>query len=522
MKRNMKKTFMAFIAALTLASSFAYALQPAKRQVKKENVVDSTEILMQQAQAGNAAAQNTVGLWYYVGKDSVKQDYKQALQWWARAAKQDNADAIGNMAMCYQLGRGTERDSAMAVKLYESAIKKGNKGVIPQHEQLADKGKVFSSLFLRDCYLKGIGVDKSPQKATEYLEKAAKVGHEDSQYMLALQLLNGKQPEKAAGWFKRAASQGNVGATYYYGNMLHKGTGVKEDKKSGMALLRQAAAKDFAMANYQLGLIYRDGDDVERDAAKAFSYMKKAASQGNPNAQWQLGMMYLKGEGTPQDYYFAAQWLAEQALSTHKKDINELLKQDNEGPFSQYLMGMRKYFVDKDYDAAIDWFKKVEKAKNIEGTTMQGVCLANKDYQKRNLKKAIKQLTKASSTSTVAKYYLSTMYETGTGVDKDDKKAVELLKAAADEGVAYAQCKLGDRYMTGNGVEKNTTKAALLYLDAEAQNHLTPQSAKYLAECYKQKLSVLPDLDSADQRTEKLNKQKANSNLANMLKQLEK
>lgn len=491
-----------------------------KRQ--KVQVVDSTAVILQQAQTGNAAAQNTVGLWYYVGRDTIRQDYEQALQWWARSAKQDNADAIGNMAMCYQLGRGTKPDSTMAVKLYESAIKKGNKNVIPQHEKLADKGSVFSSLLLRECYFKGIGVDKSPQKATEYLEKAAKAGHESSQYMLALQLLNGKQPEKAAAWFKQAAKQGNAGATYYYGNMLHKGTGVKQDKQSGIALFKQAAAKDFVMANYQLGIIYRDGDGVEKDATKAFSYIKKAAWQGSPNAQWLLGMMYLNGEGVALDYYFAAQWLAEQALTTHKKEINELLKEDNEGPFSQYLMGLRKYHVDKDYEAAIDCFKKVEKANNIEGTTMLAVCLANKDYKKRNLKKAIKQLTKAAASSPAAQYYLSAMFETGTGVDKDDAKAVELLKSAADKGVAYAQCKLGDRYMTGNGVEQNATKAALLYLDAEAQNHLTPQSAKHLAECYKQKLTVLPDVSEADKRIEKLGKQKVNGNLINMLKLLEK
>ena len=518
----MMKRYLAIIAVLLTASITACAMQPVKKQARKTDAVDSTAVTLQQAQAGNAAAQNTVGLWYYMGKDSIRQDYKQALQWWARSAKQDNADAIGNMALCYQLGRGTERDSVMAVKLYESAVKKGNKNVIPQHEKLSDKGNLFSSLLLRECYVKGIGVDKSPQKATEYLEKAAKAGHESSQYTLGLQLLNGKQPEKAAAWFKKAAAQGNAGATYYYGNMLHKGLGVKEDKPSGIALLKQAAAKDFVMANYQLGLICKDGDGVTKDSVKAFAYIKKAAWQGNPNAQWVLGTMYLNGEGVAQDYYFAAQWLAEQALITHKKEINELLKADNEGPFSQYLMGLRKYQVDKDYEAAIDCFKKVEKEGNIEGTTMLAVCLANKDYKKRNLKKAIKQLTKAAATSPAAQYYLSAMYETGTGVDKDDAKAVELLKSAADKGVAYAQCKLGDRYMKGNGVEQNATKAALLYLDAEAQNHLTPQSAKNLAECYKQKQSFLPDPQNADKRVEQLGKQKANGNLINLLKLLGK
>ena len=185
-------------------------------------------------------------------------------------------------------------------------------------------------------------------------------------------------------------------------------------------------------------------------------------------------------------------------------------------------MGLRKYYVDKDYASAIDYFTKVNKAKNPEGATMLGVCLANKDYAKRNLKKAIKTLTKACETSDVANYYLSAMYETGTGVEKDDKKALELLRVAADKGIAYAQCKLADRYMTGNGVVKDFTKAAEFYLMAEAQNYLTPLSAKYLAECYKKKLSVIPDISDADKRIEQLGKQKANNSLIRLLSKIKK
>ena len=192
-------------------------------------------------------------------------------------------------------------------------------------------------------------------------------------------------------------------------------------------------------------------------------WVKKAAYHGNADAKWHLGNMYLKGEGTSVDFYFATQWLAEVAMTTHKKQFNDLLKEDNEGTYSQYLMGLRKYYVDKDYASALDYFKKVEKAKNVEGTTMLGVCYANKEYIKRNLS-----------------------------------------------------------YMTGNGVEQNATKAVLLYIDTEAQNHLAPQSAKNLAECYRQRLSVLSDLQNADKRMEQPGKQKVNNNLINLLKLLEK
>ena len=517
----MKRLFV-MISLLMAVTTMAFCVQPSKKNAKKE-VVDSTAIIMEKAKAGDAAAQNTVGVWYYTGKDSIKQDYKQAMQWWARSAKQENADAIGNMAMCYQLGRGTDKDSTMAVKLYQAAIKKGNTSIIPQHEKIVKNTKsVFSSLLLHDCYQKGIGVKKDFKQATAYQEIAAEGGHEASQYSIALHYLNNKQTEKAVKWFKKAASQGNVGAIYYYGYLKFNGMGTSQDKAGGIKYLELASKKGFPMADYQLGKIYLEGDGMEKDTEKAFSYFKNAANHGNADATWELGKLYLNGEGTTTDYYRATQWLAETGSTSHKKDFEELMKADIDGTFTQYLKGLYKYYVDKDYTSAIDYFKKVEKAKNTEGTTMLGMCYGNQDYTKQNPKKAFKTLTKAAESSDVANYYLSSMYENGIGTDKDNKKAIELLKKAADAGIAHAECVLGDKYMTGDDVTKDLTKAALLYLDAEAQNHLTPQSAKNLAECYKKKLNVLPDLNNAEKRIDILSKRKENANLINLLKSIEK
>ena len=510
------------MALLSVSMTSINAAVPVKKIAKKA-LADSTSVIIEKAKAGDATAQNTLGVWYYTGKDSIKQDYKEALQWWARSAKQENADAIGNMAMCYQLGRGTEKDSALAVKLYHAAIKKGNTSIIPQHEEIVKNTKsVFSSLMLRDCFLKGVGVKKDFKKATAYQEIAAEEGHVDSQFAIALHYLNDKQADKAASWFKNAAHQGNVGATYYYGYLMFNGMGIPQDKERGIKLLEKAAKKGFPAADYQLGRIYREGDGVEKDASKAFEYIKKAAYNGIVDAKWELGTMYQKGEGAVQDFFLSVQWMAEGIQTIHKKELENLIKEDGDGVFSLYLKGLRQFYVDNDYVAAINYFNKVDKAKNPEGKTMLGLCYANKDYSKQNEKKAFKTLTKAAENSKVANYYLASLYELGIGVTKDDKTAVDLLKKAADDGIALAECELGDRYMAGNGVPTDFTKAAQLYLDAEAQNQLLPESARRLAECYKKKVSVLPDLADANKRIEKLENQKANTNLINLLKLIEK
>jgi len=520
----MKKIVSIFLLLMVMSISVSAIQKPGKPKKKAVAVVqaDSVALILEKAKNGDAAAQNTVGVWYYTGKDSIKQDYREAMNWWARAAKQENVDAIGNMAMCYQLGRGVEKDSAMAMNLYEVAIKKGNKSIIPQHEQIVKNTKsLFSSLLLNKCYTQGIGVQRNQEKAMEYLTIAAEGGHEPSQFSLALYYLNKNQPDNAIVWLRKAAAQDNTGAIYHYGNLLFKGQGIAQDKQKGLQYMAIAAKRDFAAACYQLGKIYLEGDGTEKDAAKAVALLQKACAKRNMNAMWLLANCYLKGEGVGQDYYFATQWFAEVALLSHKNQFSELLTQDNNGTYSMYLMGLRKYFVDKDYKSAMDYFKKVEKAKNVEGTTMMALCLANKDYEKRNLKKAIKLLNKASEASPVANYYLAMMYETGTGVDQDMAKTVQFLTKAAEGGVAYAQCKLGDCYMTGSGVTKDATKAAQLYLKAEGQNHLTPQSAKNLVACYQMKLACLPNLAEADKRIEKLRQQKNNSNLTTLLRLLE-
>lgn len=503
-----------------MGASSSASTNKEKSKVTQTEVTDSVAMMIEKANNGDAVAQNTVGSWYYYGKEPISQDYTTALQYWALSAKQDNVDAIANMAMCYQLGRGTEKDSTMAMGLYKAALKKGNEDIIPQHKEIVEKtGSLFSCVLLKDCYQKGIGVKKDASKYVYYLEKIAESNDVEAQFELALHYLNNKQADKAAPWFKKAAEQGQIAAIYYYGYLKYYGQGIVQDKTGGITLFQEASKKSFPMADYQLGRIYYSGDGADQDFSKAVEYLKKAATQNIDKAKWLLGLCYIDGKGVDQNYYFATQWLAE-AFPTHRKEFAELMSANENTPYGEYMKGLRLYYVDKDYDAAISCFKNVAKNKIAEGKTMLGVCYGNKDYAKRNTKKAVKLLRKAAPNSPAAKYYLSSMYETGTGVKQDAGMALALLKEAADKGVGYAQCKLGDLYMVGEGVTQDLTKAAQLYLQAEVQGHLTTKSARNLAECYKRKIACLPDLVDSDKRIENLNNHQMSGILNKMLKEI--
>lgn len=518
----MKPTrILVLVLAITLLIPFAASAQ--KKQSRKattEVKKDTLTILTEKATAGDAVAQNALGLWYYTGKN-VKQDYETALKWWAKSADQGNEYAIGNMAMCYQLGKGIKRDSVMAISLYKKAVQKGNPDIVPQHEKLAEnKENLFSNTLMYEFYTNGIGVKRNPVKAADYQEVLAESGDVDRQYRQALYYLNNDQADKAAPWFKAAAQQGKIGAVYYYGYLLHKGMGVSQNKEKGIELMKRAEEKGFLAADYQLGKIYYDGDGVVQDYKKAVEYLKISAPN-NAKAQWLLGLCYLNGNGVNKNYHFATQWFVEAAMS-HEKEFNALLKDDNNGPFSQYLSGLRNYYVDKNFDAALACFKKVEKAKVADGKTMQAICLANMENPNHNVKKAVKMLEKNIASSPLAIYYLSSMYETGNGVKRDVPKSLDLLQKAANAGLADAQCKLGDKYTAGDGMVQDYVKAAQLYLQAEAQHHLTSTSARNLANCYEKRISVLPDLNNAKKRIEDLKKVKDNDRLITILNAIEK
>lgn len=506
------KSIIMILIAIAMLPNIGNAQRRATARVQKESKQDTLAIMKKRAEGGDAAAQNTLGTWYYAGRYGAPQDYNQAAHWWAKSAQQENVDGVGNLALCYQLGRGLKTDSVKAIALYKKAIKLGNKAIIPQHEKLAD-GKnpsMFSAQLMYQCYSQGIGVKRDEQKAAKYKAMLAEAGSAEEKFKLALDYINHQQPDKAIPWLRQAAKANHVGAIFYLGRLLYRGTGVAQNREQGIALMEKAAVRDFPGACLEMGKIYLSGNEIARDAQKGAAYLQKVAGL-SPEGGWLLAQCYLKGDGVQQDYHKATQWIAEY-VGSHKKELQALI--DENLAFNSYLSGLYQLRVKHDSEQAIACFKKVTKAKVAEGLTMTALA-----QQEKNEKKAAKTMTKAAKNSSAACLYLSQMYQQGKGVERNREKALELLQKAADDGIAEAQCLLADRYMEGDGVSQDYVKAASLYLKAEAQHHLTPQAANRLARCYKLKVSSLPDLNNASERIAQLEKVQANDKLSKLLTQ---
>lgn len=77
------------------------------------------------AEQGNALAQCWLGLCYQHGK-GVEKDERRAAILFLRAAKQGHAAGQCMLGGCYELGRGVEKNKGRAVKLYRIAAEQGH------------------------------------------------------------------------------------------------------------------------------------------------------------------------------------------------------------------------------------------------------------------------------------------------------------------------------------------------------------------------------------------------------------
>lgn len=81
--------------------------------------------LLQKAKDGDAEAQFNLGLCYN-NAIGIQQDYKEAITWYKKAAKQNYGKAFRNIGICYLNGTGVEKDEKEGIKWINKAIEKGH------------------------------------------------------------------------------------------------------------------------------------------------------------------------------------------------------------------------------------------------------------------------------------------------------------------------------------------------------------------------------------------------------------
>lgn len=125
-----RKTLLWLIASLTFACApFAYAerIKPIASEERGILLSPGMAQFMEEAEAGDADAANTIGVQYEMGL-SVVENYKEAMKWYRRAAEMGSVEALYNIGAMHADGVGAPRDIAEALRWYEQAAAKGHDG----------------------------------------------------------------------------------------------------------------------------------------------------------------------------------------------------------------------------------------------------------------------------------------------------------------------------------------------------------------------------------------------------------
>ena len=150
------------------------------------------------AEQGNAAAQYKTGLMFAKG-DGVQQDYQQAEQWFRKAAKQDDKNAIRALK-----GMGISVESTQDNPADKAAEQAETARIVVEQSNLGDK------------YMTGDGVQQDYQQAAQWYRKAAEQDDAKAQFNLGWMYEGGRgvqqDNQQAEQWYRKSAQQGYASA----------------------------------------------------------------------------------------------------------------------------------------------------------------------------------------------------------------------------------------------------------------------------------------------------------------------
>jgi len=340
----------------------------------------------------------------------------QPLEAVRRAAENGDLTAQHYLGYYSSTGDRVPKDGAASVQWYTRA---------------SDAGYLPSFINLGVLYQLGQVVPRDLDKAVRYYRIAADGGLPQGQMNLGIAYRDGvgvaRDPGEALKWFQRAADRGHAPAMVEVGSAYRHGNGVDKDLVKAAQWFKRAAALEEPLADLNLGLLYEE----EGKGNEAIPVYRQAAEHGLPDALWLLHNLYENGNGVPRDQPEADRWLLKGAESG--------------GPRSQTSLGYHHQYPGL-------------KSKHQVGDTPASMAEAIKWYQRA-----------ADQHWPDAQYRLASCYLEGEGVELDEERGLELMRAAADQGHAKALTELTELYARGIGEPRNAEDKPLRLLERALQ-----------------------------------------------------
>eukprot|EP00727_Mastigamoeba_balamuthi_P003026 m51a1_g12720 hypothetical protein (981) ;mRNA; r:463-3467 len=388
-----------------------------------------------------------------------------------------NAAATYNIACCYQLGSGVQRDMLCATRLLKKAAEQSHASAQGSYAQCLERGEG--------------GIQKNIPESVRVCRLAVAQGLPSAQAMLGNWLLHGEmglQKDEDGGFvlLRSSAEQGNAAAQHTVGQCYHRAEGVGRDNIEAARYWKLAADQGYAPSQLSLSTCYERGEGVQKDQTEAVRLCRAAAAQGYAQALCTLAIYYKRGEVVPKDTQESAR------LFKQASDQGYALAQFNLG-----LCFERGEGVVKSLAEALRLYALAANQGFAPAQCALGLCYERGEAVQRNPVEAVKYLRmSADQGHAPAQYSLALCMQRGeAGLRKDPYEIARLLRLAADQGHPAAQCNLALCYHRGEGVPKDIGEALRLTRMAAERGHTT--AIFNLALCYKRGDGVRRDLQEA-------------------------
>ena len=425
-------------------------------QIARKYGIDVAELYHKAAEDFDKFAQCDYGDLFYYG-EKVPQDYAEALKWYRKSSVQGCSRADFRLGNMYLIGKGVGQSYEMAFDKLNDAYSSESD---PELQEQYSKKLLICKNELKEKYHKAAEngdaaaqywMARSLERLADaetifyFLSSAAKQNHPLACYCMGDVYLDGLLDQKkdcaeAFKWYEKSSDLGYDQATFRTAEMLFRGIGVNESKKSAIQRLQRLADKGFTNAELYLGRFYYLGNGVKVDYPKAVELARRAADKGNTEAMALLANAYYTGRGVHENEAKAVS-LAMKAANNGAREALALLGH-------AYLNG---FGVCKDITRSVEFTKKAADKGHAESIYRLGQFYEQGVYFSRNYSKAAEMYEKAASRGN--KDAAASLKRIGKTIEIDN------LKKAAEKGDAVAMYKVGVYYETGNGVNRSDSEA---------------------------------------------------------------
>jgi len=134
-------------------------------------------------------------------------------------------------------------------------FEKGDYGrALDRYRELAERGSTYAQVFLGWMYHVGRGVEKDPDEAHRWYQRAADADSADGQFYLGILQWEKENYRAAVEWLEKAASRGHLPALVRLGDLYLVGAGVGVDRERAYRLFEEAARGGHLVAQREIAV----------------------------------------------------------------------------------------------------------------------------------------------------------------------------------------------------------------------------------------------------------------------------